>query len=93
MKNPDFSTPVSILLRFGAVDLAFDALEVTYFGGVLDGRRIPPPDANARRSTAPLWGAAILEHRDDTRFASILKRVGLEDYWRKSGSQPDFRRR
>jgi hypothetical protein len=28
----------------------------------------------------------------DARFAPLLKRIGLEEYWRQSGTQPDFRR-
>jgi len=90
--NPDLSGLAGLMVRFGAVDLAFDALEAAYFGGEVFGRRIAPPDATAKRSTATLYGIAILEHRDDPRYLSILRRVGLEDYWRKSGTQPDFRR-
>jgi hypothetical protein len=28
----------------------------------------------------------------DARFAQLLQRIGLEEYWRKSGTRPDFRR-
>ncbi|MEO8897065.1 MAG: hypothetical protein ABI450_14435, partial [Rhizomicrobium sp.] len=36
-----------------------------------------------RRDTANL--------RDHPRFAKILERIGLEDYWRRAGVPPDFR--
>ena len=32
------------------------------------------------------------ELASDPRFASILQRIGLEDYWRQTGTQPDYRR-
>lgn len=82
----------SFLLLFGAVDLALDALEASYLGGVIDGRRLPPPAATDRRSTAVLWGSTILKHRDNPRYVNLLDRIGLEDYWRKSGTQPDYRK-
>jgi hypothetical protein len=28
----------------------------------------------------------------DPRFARLLQRIGLEDYWRQSRTLPDFRR-
>ena len=91
-ESPDLTIPALDLLLFGVDDLAFDALEATYFGGVVDGRRIAPPAAEDRRPTVILFGNNILEYRDDPRYASILQRTGLVDYWRKSGSQPDFRK-
>jgi len=90
--NPDLAFRAGLMVRFRAVDLAFETLEAGYFGGELFGRRFTPPDATAQRSTAPLFCRAILEHRNDQRYASILRRTGLEDYWRKSGTQPDFRK-
>jgi len=80
------------MMRFGAVDMGFDALEAAYFGGEFVGWRIGPPDATAQRLTVPLFGTAMLEHRNDPRYLSILRRVGLEDYWKKSRTEPDFRR-
>jgi hypothetical protein len=29
----------------------------------------------------------------DRSFARLLQRIGLEDYWRQTGTVPDFRRR
>jgi hypothetical protein len=29
--------------------------------------------------------------RKDARFAALAQEVGLEDYWKKAGVQPDFR--
>ena len=82
----------TILLWHGAVSLAFDALEAAYFGGNVDGRRIPPPGAADRRPTMHCLHSPCWPYRDNPRFASLLERTGLEDYWRKSGSRPDFRK-
>jgi hypothetical protein len=81
-----------VLLWFGAVSLALDALEAAYLGGEVDGRRIPPPDASDQRPTALLFSPTVLHFRDNPRYASLLERIGLDDYWRKSGSRPDFRK-
>jgi len=91
-RRSDNSFYAYLMMRFGAVDMGFDALEAAYFGGEFVGWRIAPPDATAQRSTVPLFTPAILEHRNDPRYLSILKRVGLEDYWKKSRTEPDFRR-
>ena len=88
----ELANTATILLWLGAVSLAFDALEAAYFGGNVDGRRIPPPGAADRRPTMHLFSTSALAVRDNPRFASLLERTGLEDYWRKSGTQPDFRR-
>jgi hypothetical protein len=30
--------------------------------------------------------------RADPRFAQLMQRIGLEDYWRQTSSRPDYRR-
>ena len=91
-QNPDKTYHVAYALELGAIDLAFKALEATYFGGVVAGQSVAPPKANDQRQTARLFSPIVLSVRNDPRYLSILRRVGLEDYWRKSGSQPDFRK-
>lgn len=81
-----------LLAMLGAGDLALDALHAFYFGGIVDGKAIAPPDALDHRPTMPLFSPPILGLRKDPRHADMLRRTGLENYWRQSGSQPDFRR-
>jgi DNA-binding winged helix-turn-helix (wHTH) protein/tetratricopeptide (TPR) repeat protein len=76
----------------GMVDEAFALLEAYFFGGVVNGTRIAPPGPLDPRPSYVLFEPAVLTLRSDPRFASLLERTGLEDYWRKSGTQPDFRR-
>jgi DNA-binding winged helix-turn-helix (wHTH) protein/tetratricopeptide (TPR) repeat protein len=90
--NADLTYTATVLFWFGAVDLAFEALQASYLGGMVESRRFAPPAALARRTMVPLFSNTVLAHRDDPRYASILQRSGLEDYWRKSGTEPDFRK-
>jgi tetratricopeptide (TPR) repeat protein len=81
------------LAALGAVDLAFEVLEAYYLGGNLAGQRYPPPGPLDKRPTGfGLLNTSILEQRNHPRFKALLERTGLEGYWRKSRTQPDFRK-
>jgi hypothetical protein len=45
-----------------------------------------------RRYARELFSRPLAPLRSDPRFKSILQRIGLEDYWRLSGTLPDYRR-
>lgn len=84
--------PFGWLAAVGAVELAFDALDSYYFGGIVAGTRFPPPGPLDKRPTGfGLLSTFMLEHREHPRFKALLERTGLENYWRKSGTEPDFR--
>jgi tetratricopeptide (TPR) repeat protein len=85
-----FGAPNLALL--GMVDLLFAWLEVYFLGGVVNGQRVAPPGPLDSRACSLLFAPTLLSLRNAPRFASLLARTGLEDYWRKSGTQPDFRR-
>jgi hypothetical protein len=74
------------------IDEAFALLEASFLGGVFNGTRVDPPGPLDPRPTDALFAPAVLSLRGDPRHASLLERTGLEDYWRKSGTLPDFRR-
>lgn len=75
------------MVQLGLIDETFAALDAYYFGN----HRIAPPGPSDRRETVLLFSQAHQALRNDPRWPALLDRVGLEDYWRKSGSQPDFR--
>jgi tetratricopeptide (TPR) repeat protein len=75
-----------------ALDPAFAILQGYYFGEG-EWRAVAPPAGDADRQTSPLFLPPMKAAWTDPRFAPLLQRIGLEDYWRKSGTQPDFRRR
>lgn len=83
---------MTVRVQLGMTDAAFALMEAFYFGGMVNGTRVAPPGPLASRLTAVIFSRAVLSLQGDPRFASLLARTGLEEYWRKSGTQPDFRR-
>jgi DNA-binding winged helix-turn-helix (wHTH) protein/Tfp pilus assembly protein PilF len=83
---------VPLMAACGAENLAFEMLEAYFLGGVMQGIHFPPPGAADQRLSFMLFAPQVLAWRDDPRYARLLQRIGLEDYWRASGQQPDFRR-
>jgi hypothetical protein len=76
----------------GALDEMFGILGGYYFNA---GKwaAVAPLGGDQDRITSPLFLPPMKAAWTDSRFAPLLQRIGLEDYWRKSGTQPDFRRR
>jgi tetratricopeptide (TPR) repeat protein len=76
----------------GALDDMFAILDGYYFDA---GKwaSVAPLGGDQDRITSPLFLPPMKAPWTDPRFASLLQRTGLDDYWRKSGTQPDFRRR
>jgi DNA-binding winged helix-turn-helix (wHTH) protein/tetratricopeptide (TPR) repeat protein len=89
IQAPEFAAPDLALL--GKVDEMFNFFEAFFFGGVFKGTRVAPPGPLDSRSSSFLFAPVVLSLRNDPRFASLLARTGLEDYWHKTGTPPDFR--
>ena len=64
-----------------------------YFFGEGEWARIAPPAGDEDRQTNFLFQPPMEKVWAEPQFAHLLKRIGLEDYWRLSGTVPDFRRR
>ena len=47
-------------------------------------------DANGFKAVAILFSPALAAARQTPEFAALVTRIGLADYWRKSGNLPDF---
>ena len=74
-----------------AVDDVMSILDGYYFGRG-SWRSIAPPGGDDDRQTSPLFQPPMRSIWPDPRFAELLRRTGLEDYWKRSGTTPDFRR-
>lgn len=79
----------------GRVDEAFAVAKAYYFSRgftVPDGRPggmyQSPPN---QRSTIILFKPVTRPLRDDPRFKRLVQDIGLEQYWRESGKEPDYR--
>jgi hypothetical protein len=55
--------------------------------------RLAPVGGDQDRQTAPLFQPPMRNLWRDPVFGALLKRVGLNTYWRRSGTRPDFDRR
>jgi tetratricopeptide (TPR) repeat protein len=82
---------VPVLGLFGRLDLIFAGLDryLLNEGSFGSPARILPL---SRRYTDSLFTLPMAVARSDPRFAALVSRIGLEDYWRKTRSVPDYRR-
>jgi DNA-binding winged helix-turn-helix (wHTH) protein/tetratricopeptide (TPR) repeat protein len=89
VRNTPMSAEAFALL--GRTDLTFASLETYFFNSGKFGKPVPI-EPFTRRYARELFSRPLAPMRDDPRFKSILQRIGLEDYWRRSGTIPDYRR-
>jgi len=77
-----------------ATDNAETALAILrgYYFGEGEWARLTPVGGNQDRQTAPLFQPPMRTLWRERRFDALLKGIGLEAYWRESGSLPDYRR-
>jgi hypothetical protein len=83
------AAPVFALL--GRLDLTFSSLERYFFDRGSFGR--PAPIGRfTRRYTDVLFTLPMAAARKDPRFAQLVREIGLEAYWHKTGTVPDYQR-
>lgn len=81
-----------LLAILGASDSALNAYTAYLFGGEFNRKSFPAPGPLDLRDTDAVFRPSMVSLRSDPRYAKLLLRSGLEEYWNRSGSQPDFRR-
>jgi tetratricopeptide (TPR) repeat protein len=75
----------------GDFETSFAILQGYYFGeGAWSS--VAPPGGNQDRATSGLFLPPLKPAWRDARFARLLQRIGLDDYWRQTGTIPDFRK-
>lgn len=77
-------------VSLGDNDTALELLDGYYFGA---GRwaKVAPLAGDDDRNTICLFDAPMRGLWRDPRFSKLVRRIGLEDYWRRSGTRPDYR--
>jgi hypothetical protein len=78
------------LATLGEQDTAITLLEGYYFGRG-QWARLAPEAGDEDRSTFSLFEPPMSGLWRHPRFENLLKEVGLEDHWRRTGRTPDFR--
>ena len=73
----------------GDFGTAFGLLDGYYFA---EGEWAPlaPEGGDQDRQTSPLFHPPMRALWSTTRFAALMRRIGLADYWRQSGTRPDY---
>lgn len=87
------ATPQTSLLfaLLGDLDMTFASLDRYLLDRGPFGAPAPI-GAYTRRYTECLFARPMTSARSDARFARMLGEIGLEEYWRRTGTVPDFRR-
>ena len=89
--NPRAALPVAqACAAMGDAAASFALLEGYYFGRG-DWAVLAPPAGDHDRQTSPLFQPPMHSLWGDPGFKQLLTRIGLEDYWQRSGTKPDFR--
>ena len=83
------SAPIFAML--GRPDLTFSAWD-RYFLNRGDFAVPTPIEPFSRRYTRELFSLPMAPLRSNPRFARLLQRIGLEDYWAQTGTVPDYRK-
>lgn len=76
------------LMVFGRLDEVFDWLEYYFFGSAYGGAPAPL----ARRKTGFLFSANARPLWGRVRYEQLIRKLGLDDYWRATATGPDFSR-
>lgn len=84
-------TAIEYVAALGALDEAFALAEGVFLRRGTWAKAALPLDRFNALTTAALLGALAAPMRADARFAGLVREIGLEDYWRRTGTRPDYR--
>ena len=81
-----------VFVALGEPQMALSSLERYCLGSRAFGPPVPSPGPYERRHTRYLFTPDMAPLWREPRFAALLEQIGLERYWRESGTLPDYRR-
>jgi len=87
----DARSAMEYMPALGAIDEAFEFANGIYLGKGRWAKSVVSSSRFEGWVTAPLFGALTAPMRADPRFGPLMQATGLEDYWRQSHTQPDYR--
>ena len=87
----DARSAMEYMPTLGAVDEAFEFANGIYLGKGPWAKALVRTNRFEGWVTAPLFGVLTAPMRADRRFGPLVQAIGLEDYWRQSHTQPDYR--
>jgi tetratricopeptide (TPR) repeat protein len=91
--NFGIATALPFFAAIGDIDGAFALADAHFFDHGRFALPSPRPIGKlTRRDTSFLFRPTAAGLRGDPRFQAILERIGLERYWRQTGTAPDYRR-
>jgi tetratricopeptide (TPR) repeat protein len=91
--NFGIATALPFFAAIGDIDSAFALADAHFFDHGRFALPSPRPIGKlTRRDTSFLFRPTVAGLRRDPRFQATLERIGLERYWRQTGTAPDYRR-
>ncbi len=76
----------------GGKDEAIKILRGYYFAEG-EWAAVAPPGGDQDRITSPLFQPPMASLWNDRTFTQLIEEIGLNAYWRRSGTKPDYQRR
>ena len=88
--SPALTLPVvHAVTALGDAPTAFSMLRGYYFGEG-EWASLAPPGGDQDRQTSPLFQPPMRGLWKTQEFEKLVQRIGLADYWRRSGQRPDY---
>jgi hypothetical protein len=91
-ENPRLALPIAqACAAMGHLATSFTLLDGYYFGRG-EWAALTPAGGDPDKLTGPLFQPPMRALWKDPRFSALVRRIGLPNYWQRSGALPDYLR-